>query len=895
MQGKLTAKSPRIFGFWAKVRRADPSDQSSPIVAWHTLLDHSADVTAVFRALISLPGFRNRAARYIGRELTVVDIERLCVVVYLHDIGKGNAGFQSKVFLPSERHSSAPAGHVNEACFLISPGGLGICIAHLRILDMEAWFGDTNELFSMLIASWSHHGIPLQHDINALDPALIAAWKPWRWSSPEATVKLFGSEITRLFPLAFTPDLAMKSSPRFEAFFAGLVSLADWIGSSETWFGFDAHMAQDRYEWAKSRATWVLQAMGMDVTASRGALLDRPDGYHPVFEISEPNVMQHVMLSLPLPLPLPVRKGSVVLIESETGSGKTEAAIFHALRYFRAGLVDGFYFALPTRTSGVQIHKRIQKAVSRAFGDAAPSVLLAIPGYTTATDSHSALLCDHSSLCDDAPSPESQWFSQNSKRYLAAPIAAGTIDQVLLSSLRNKHAHMRAASMARSLIIIDEVHASDTYMSRITKEVIRRHVDAGGHVLLMSATLGGEAASDYLSSKLPDLETAANVAYPLIRVSEGHRPAVTNAFHVNGSEKKTKSVRMELQYAIEDDWEVARLAAEHARLGAKVLVIRNTVAACIKTRRALETMLPADEIFRVGIPKVSAPHHGRFAAEDRRLLDEAVEASFGKIRPTGGMVLVATQTVEQSLDIDADVLFSDICPMDVLLQRIGRLHRHLRDGTPSSFGSRAKGYQDPACYVLVPFETLPLTHRSRHGIGLGRAYPDVRITELTVRKIMEFESFVIPTMNRDLVERTVHTEAKSALDREDDAWRVHGNRVSGEIIADKLTAKDGFLPIDDSFGTPAQFMGWGNGKKISTRLGSSPFSAVFAKSERPQSPFGRHKIGVVSIPHWMAPKTLLAQPDLQVFPKILVSTAAGFEFEFAGQQYHYDQDGLRKS
>jgi CRISPR-associated endonuclease/helicase Cas3 len=286
------------------------------------------------------------------------------------------------------------------------------------------------------------------------------------------------------------------------------------------------------------------------------------------------------------------------------------------------------------------------------------------------------------------------------------------------------------------------------------------------------------------------------------------------------------------------------------------------------------------------------------------LLDEAVEREFGKGRPAGGLVLTATQTVEQSLDIDADILITDLCPMDVLLQRIGRLHRHVRDGSVEGLASRPLGYDHAVCFVICPKATLPLTRRAAHGIGKERAYQDVRVIELTLRQIHTTTTFEIPAMNRALVEATVHSEAKAALDAEDPAWAEHGWQVEGGILGDRLTAKAGLLVIDHAFGTRQQWDGW-DGPKATTRLGASPISAVFPDGEGPISPFGPHRLGVISIPHWMAPTSLQAgrtdgasptQVELKVkpIPTVLRQTGDTFEFELAGQAYAYDADGLRK-
>ena len=871
---------------WGKVRR-ETDDPASPIVAWLGLADHCADVTAVFLVLIGLPGFRRKASRLLGRKLTDVDIQRLAVFVYLHDLGKGNAGFQSKVFGPGRQHRSAPAGHVREALWLVANlDALNLFTRHVRLDEMEGWFENADDLLAMLSATWSHHGRPLPTGI--LDGASVACWQEWKWSSPEATLKVFGQEISRLFPAAFSPAEPFPHSPEFQAFFAGLVSLADWIGSSETWFGFDAHGGTDRFTWATGTATRVVALMGIDGARERAALLVRPGDFKSVFGIDTPNAMQAAVLGIKI---RGMDRGSVLLIESETGSGKTEAAIAHALRLYREGRIDGIYFALPTRTSGVQIYSRLVRALSNAFGeDDVPVVLLAVPGYATRSERSSALLCDPSSLSDPDMPGARDWFSENAKRYLAAPFAAGTVDQAMLACLRTKHGHMRASSMARSLLVIDEVHASDVYMSRITAELVRRHVGQGGHVVLMSATLGAEAAAKYVGGKIPGLTDAALAPYPLVRFrEEGEPSSVTVAG--GWAPDRSKSVTVVPCPFIDDDAAVAELAASHACRGAKVLVIRNTVGACVATRRLVSATLPPEMVLGAGPDHVGAPHHGRFAAEDRKHLDEAVEREFGRNRPAGGMVLVATQTCEQSLDIDADILITDLCPMDVLLQRIGRLHRHLRDGSSPVSPARPEGYAVATCHVLVPPDVMGLIKKPAHGIGPDRAYADVRIVELTAKRIGAGCTLEIPSMNRELVETTVHSGAKAALEAEHETWRIHGMKVEGGKQADAWLADEGILVINEPFGSPKQCEGWNDGTRVATRIGAMPVSAVFPTGRAPKSPFGSYRIPLISIPRWMAPH----DPPKDAVPELVSSGDREFEFTYAGFSYAYDADGLRRN
>jgi CRISPR-associated endonuclease/helicase Cas3 len=171
--------------------------------------------------------------------------------------------------------------------------------------------------------------------------------------------------------------------------------------------------------------------------------------------------------------------GSLAILESDTGTGKTEAGFYHFAHLLGLGLVDACFFGLPTRTSGAQIHKRIEKAVDAVFGPGRVPVTMAIPGYMTSVGASEALIKSDDGFDRDGVA-EGNWHAEASKRYLASRIAVGTVDQVLMAALNSKHSTMRWASFARSLLVIDEVHASDAYMGRILAEVVEQHVARGG-------------------------------------------------------------------------------------------------------------------------------------------------------------------------------------------------------------------------------------------------------------------------------------------------------------------------------------------------------------------------------------------------------------------------------
>ncbi|MCA9655789.1 MAG: CRISPR-associated helicase Cas3', partial [Myxococcales bacterium] len=500
----------------------------------------------------------------------------------------------------------------------------------------------------------------------------------------------------------------------------------------------------------------------------------------------DPRPAQQATLELPLD-----RQGSLTVLEAETGSGKTEAALARFMRLFHAGEVDGLYLALPTRTAATQLHRRVHEALVRAFPreDERPPAVLAVPGYLRVDDHEGRRLPGFEVLWNDdgkAALRHRGWAAEHPKRYLAGAVVVGTIDQVLLSTLMVSHAHMRATCAARHLLVVDEVHASDDYMIALLEAVLRFHLGAGGHALLMSATLGSAARGRLLAAagpepELPGLDDAVAEPYPLVsHAPRGESPQRHAVAHVGAG----KGVHPRLLRAADEPEAVAAAALDAAQAGACVLVVRNLVRDCVATQLALEALAStrgaSELLFAVG--GIVAPHHSRYAREDRTRLDAAVEALFGKQRPSGrGRVLVATQTVEQSLDLDADLLLTDLCPMDVLLQRIGRLHRHDRP--------RPAGFEQAQVQVLVPEQRALGQHIRADGTalgphGYGTVYGDLRVLEATLRLCERGGTFVIPEHNRALVEGSTHPSVLRALVEDlGEAWARHGERVLGGSLS----------------------------------------------------------------------------------------------------------------
>ncbi len=861
------------------------------MVAWLSVADHSADVAACCEALLNRTLLRRRLATLGGRaDLDPRQVARLSVLSALHDLGKFSIGFQNKAAV---READFTCGHLPAAL------GLLFCAQRHRWSE-QVWtvlpghqlasWGDEAGMAELIVATIGHHGRPV------VPPAQIEErwWAPRRGLDPLAALAELVAATREWFLDAWeSGGEPLPTNPEFQHAWCGLVTLADWLGSDSRRFPLGSDAGADRMTAARRWAHEALSDLGLDAVPARHALGVVAPGYERVATGLVPRPAQERMLEVPLP-----PSGGIVVLEAETGSGKTEAALAYYLRLFHAGLVDGLYFALPTRAAARQIYERIRTVVERfAFPDLAepPPVVLAVPGYIVVDGVEAKRLAPFEVLWPDDRNERRRhrgWAGEHPKRYLAGAVVVGTVDQVLLSGLTVSHAHMRATSLVRQLLVVDEVHASDIYMTRVLESVLDRHLAAGGHVLLMSATLGAAARSRLLaagaprtSRRVPPREEAVLVPYPLISIrARGGEPELLAVEH-SGADKQ---VQLRLRPWLEDAEAIARHALDEAGRGARVLVIRNTVAGCQQLQLALEAALgERDPSLLFRCKGVLAPHHSRFARPDRRLLDQAIENDFGVGRGSGGRVAVATQTVEQSLDIDADLLLTDLCPADVLLQRIGRLHRHRRE--------RPAGFERAAVTVLEPgYELGAKIHENGKGAGthgLGRVYEDLRAVEACRRLIAANPMVSIPADNRRLVEEGTHPEALHALTTSlGEAWQRHERHVLGTLLGQGRIASLNLLRTDRPFDPEDPAIEFPRDSKIPTRLGEDDRLVRFA--EPPAGPFGE-EIRELTVPWFMIEKA--PPPAEEEQAREVIADEGGFTFLFGRWGFRYNRLGLRRT
>lgn len=866
--------------FWGKLRLS----KEGQLEGYLSLKQHSLDVAGVFRALAGLPNLRRTLEKAAGQPLSDAQLDRLAVIALLHDVGKANLGFQDKPF----DRKTPRAGHIRELAPLLFEERLGEAFATALQLDtLQSWFASEEAADDFFLASWSHHGAPLKLDPSEQTGNYYAAKTRW-WPAtggrdPMAAIAELLQTAKLAFPSAFTGQAQpIPNAPALQHRFAGLVMLADWLGSHQGFFPLDRPSDWD----SRQAARRALLAVGLDTAPAQAYLAQHPASFNQRFGY-EPRPLQKAIDQLTANDP----QARLLIAEAETGSGKTEAALARFFHLFAAGQVDSLYFALPTRVAARELYRRVLGYLEQVFPDPQqrPVAVLAVPRYARVDGAEvQNLLPDNQVLHHDDPNQhrhERQWAAEHPKRFLAATVAVGTIDQALLSAVQTKHAQMRSVCLDRSLLVVDEVHASDAYMRRLLRGLLAHHVgQMHGHALLLSATLGATARAEFLqaagcaAAALPDHADACAAPYPTYTQLDGTPLPVEPAAETAG-----KAVLFQHHPWLAQPETLLAELAEALRAGARVLVVLNTVARAVALQRAVEQHPAIDSawLFRCG--STVCPHHGRFSPSDRELLDQAVSDRWGKHTPAGPALLIGTQTLEQSLDIDADWLITDLCPADVLLQRVGRLHRHERE--------RPAGFEQPRCTVLTPGcasledllsdkgEVLGEAKKS----GLGSVYEDLRTLELTRLLLADQPAVEIPQDNRRLVEGATHPERLATLAGE--RWAKHGEKMDGAVLAKQLAAHYAAALYNKPFGDCA-FNEIEKNAPARTRLGLDTLRIPLAAAV--PSPFGI-ELAEILIPGHLAPKNTAEETA-----EVLRHDSESIDLRYGGQLYRYSRYGLEK-
>ncbi|HEV8722175.1 MAG TPA: CRISPR-associated helicase Cas3' [Candidatus Binatia bacterium] len=593
---------PRHQDCWAKTTK-DAQGREIPGI---NVRDHCLNVGCVAEALIELLPAQLKALLPCGA----------ATLAALHDIGKVSPGFQKKCPDWLVRYP-LPYGIYEEDHAKVSQFTVREMLGASHLHDWAAIVG-------------AHHG------------RLKGALSRQRWEDERR--RLAKELIAQFGPL---PD-----RPGDEAviwFTAGLISVADWIGSDEF------HFLQD--------ATWDIKerrrraAAALRINGWKRISIGKSLSFPQLFPGFTANNLQNVTTKL-------VSQPGVYVIEGPMGYGKTEAALAAGYQIMAKGMSCGLYFGLPTQITSNRIHERVQPFVDRISKRRQPVRLAHSASWLTETAPPLRLRAASPDRdAADHVRVGRSWFA-SPKRALLAPFGVGTIDQALLGIVAAKHFFVRQFGLAGKLVILDEVHTYDLYTSTLIDALVKRLRELQCTVIILSATLTEKRRRELLGL---NEDQPISAAYPLvsgIAASSIEQPCTP---------PPPKSIVVR---AVTGSISAEDVIAQ-AQRGACVLWIRNTVDEAQETYRAIQSAN-----FQGGPPV--ALLHSRFPFFRREELEEEWMSRLSKdsTKRPAGCVLVSTQVAEQSVDIDADLLITDLAPTDMLLQRIGRLWRHERGSRP---------------------------------------------------------------------------------------------------------------------------------------------------------------------------------------------------------------------
>jgi CRISPR-associated endonuclease/helicase Cas3 len=755
-----------IAGFWGKAR-PDRTGNSRA----HPLLAHSLDVAAV-------------AVLMSSNQIPNVDPRMLGFLVSLHDIGKFSRPFQAKA---SDHWPTDVLGAYRSDRILSGPSHdtVGAFVLNHSLADRFAdifpppegrrpgWKPDNKlHLWSALAG---HHGRPPRIEDNLPKDVFCPA------------CQTSAGEFTDVMRTIFRPPSWTRPTEqqviRLSWRLAGFTTLADWVGSRQAWFPYAT--MQDvtdpaRYFWglALPRAAAALASAGL-----AGASSAPFTGLRGLFPgITLPTPVQQWAETVALPA------GPVLaVIEDLTGSGKTEAALTLAHRLLAERRANGVYLALPTMATANAMFGRLSAAYRGLFvSDGHPSLALA-HGRAALNAAFVAAIEGDDSQARRATDPADEpaeahctaWLAQDRRRALLAQVGVGTLDQALLAVLPVRHAPLRLHGIAGKVLIVDEVHAFDPYMRHELATLLRFHAALGGSVILLSATLPEKLRKQLIDAFRDGLDVPAvsltEQAYPLATIAGADAVTETPCQARNGLPRRVTVTRLS-----DAATAVAHIAAAVAS-GAAIAWVRNTVDDAIEAVALLRAAGIEPLLF-----------HARFAMADRLAIERTVLRRFGRdgTKAERAGVLVATQVVEQSLDIDFDLMVTDLAPADLLIQRAGRLWRHER-GHP-------RCVPGPTLLVISP---EPVVDPSANWIkaalpGTAAVYGDHALLWRSAREIFRRGAIVSPDDMRPIIEAVFDRGAAGAvpagLAASDQAAEGKGLGQSGLAAQNVLKLREGY-------------------------------------------------------------------------------------------------------
>ena len=542
------------------------------------------------------------------------------------------------------------------------------------------------------------------------------------------------------------------------ALMLGIVILADWIASGEAFADAEEWMnGGAKLDEARARAVEFIDKSGL-----KAELCDFGESFTDVWPAIPREGMRELQRETEALFDETDERISALLIEAPMGEGKTEAGVYAALKMARQWSKDGFYVALPTAATSNQMVGRV-RALMDWHG---------LPEQVRLLHSTAWLTDEAYPVNSEETDYAGRWL-QPTRRGLLGQFAVGTVDQAMMAVLMVKYSVLRLLGLSGKALVIDELHSYDVYMSDILTRLMEWCRELEIPVVMLSATLPPEKKRQMLSAHTRNV--IPHVYPSLTAVTESGRVLVREI----KSSAKSRTLRIDTAPVLHESAAIASLAADSVSEGGCVCVLVNTVNEAQSVYKAIKS---------AGFDGELLLFHARFPTKRRDEIEHECIRLFGKERSRRPRkaILVATQIVEMSLDLDFDAMLSSIAPIDLLLQRAGRIHRH--DG----FARPAKLFE-PWLTVLVPSE------KGAYDAD-GYVYPAC-LLDSSLRLVSELDSIAIPADMPTLVEKGY--DPSEAAPAELEKWAEHlmeGEvKVSTASIYEIARPEQGYSPVTSSF------------------------------------------------------------------------------------------------
>ena len=686
----------RLWAKWSKPHITVPT--------YHPVLCHLIDVAMVMEVMWERC-FPTAWKAHVAQQMELSeDTTKQWFLFFagLHDLGKACPGFQTQL-----RDTNAVAHTLIDDWLNVAqlPHLRAKWVAHGMISDIALRRIFTEHFaFPPIVASTiataigGHHGVFFTPQFKRQQTPDDIGEARWQHVQRDLVLQL-----AVILDLPNTPPQQMPTAAALAL--AGAVSVADWIGSIDRFFphfctdatqpqgGFDAPAYRDRARQQAQNALTDLQWTGWAPPTDGAAFRDLfPD-------IAEPWPLQLAAIDL---APTLVGPG-MVIVEGPMGEGKTELALYLSDWWNTTPGWGGLYVALPTMATSNAMFLRVRDYLQQRFPKESVNLQL-LHSHATLNLDFQALRTAHEPqllpTAIDTGNPTgiagavvaAEWFVSK-KRGLLAPFGVGTIDQALLAALQVKHGFVRLFGLSTKVFLADEIHAYDLYMTTLFERLLEWLGALGTPVIMLSATLPARRRHELLSAYRrgagwhePEVSPIAD--YPRITWATS---AGVQAVSVPPNMKREQQVS--LQWCDERPEVVAPLLVHLLHDGGCAAIVCSTVPRAQAMYRTLAPFFPG--LATDGLPLIDI-FHAQYPYAQRDERERHVVQRFGKKpqhRPQKA-VLIGTQVIEQSLDLDFDVLLTDLAPIDLLLQRLGRLHRHQQIQRPTLL-------RTPQVYLLM--------------------------------------------------------------------------------------------------------------------------------------------------------------------------------------------------